>query len=1060
MKIVTNKHLEEIKKRGLTSLYDNNKIKVSVGMATCGLATGAQKVYDALKRVVEKEKLDIVVRQTGCIGFCQKEPIVDVMAPGKPRLIYSEMTAEKAEQLAKAFIKGEIYKENLLCKIEEEEILIEDIKRTYHTSGSPELKNIPAINNIPFFAKQKKIVLRNCGFINPESIEEYIARGGYIALHKAVTSLTPEKVIDIIKKSGLRGRGGAGFPTGKKWEFCRKAQGDIKYIICNADEGDPGAYMDRSVLEGDPHTVLEGMIIGAYAIGAVKGYIYVRSEYPLAIRKLNSAIEQAREYGLLGDNIFNSGFSFDIRIIKGAGAFVCGEETSLIASIEGRPAEPRQRPPFPAQSGLWGKPTNINNVETWANVPFIIVRGSDYFSNIGTANNSGTKVFSLVGKVKNNGLVEVPIGIPLKDIIYGIGEGIPGGKRYKAVQTGGPSGGCVPDSLINIPVDYEKLKDAGSIMGSGGMVVMDEDNCAVDIAKFFLEFTQSESCGKCTSCREGSGALLEVLTRITEGEGLDGDIEFLEELSYAIKDSSLCGLGQTLPNPVLSTLKYYRDEYEVHIKEKRCPAVVCKKIISSPCQHTCPLEQDVPCYIGLIAQGKFKEAFEIVLKENPFPSICGRVCHNPCESKCRSGVGGDPIAIRSLKRFLADYARKKEIYIDPKPKKKREEKIAIIGSGPAGLSCAYYLALKGYRVTVFESLSKPGGMLHVGIPEYRLPRDIIDYEIKRIEKLGVIIKTNSTVGKDILLNDLKNEYKAIFFATGAHENIKINLPGENTDGVIDAIKFLKDVNSGKIPAIGKRVIVIGGGNAAIDAARVVKRLGKDVKILYRRTREEMPAIKSEVDEAIHEGIDINFLMSPSKILSNGGKIKSIECIKMKLGDIDESGRRRPIPIEGSEFTIELDTIIFAIGQKPDVSYLAEDGELQITKWNTIKVDHETLQTKVDGIFAGGDVVSGPANVVDAIAHGKIAAKMIDKYINGQKIARDYHVTRPAIKVEPVVLSEEEIENLSRPVMPVLSLSKRLKSFKEVELGFSEEQAIREAKRCLRCDLELEKDIGV
>ncbi|MBU4313409.1 MAG: NADH-quinone oxidoreductase subunit NuoF [Actinobacteria bacterium] len=518
------------------------------------------KIKEALEKEIKKHDLqdEILVVMTGCNGFCAVGPIMVVKPDG---IFYQNLTEEDIPYLVEEhFLKGRPVQKLMYFPPKEKEV-------------------IPKMMDIGFFAHQTLIALKNRGLIDPEKINEYIARDGYRALAKALTSMTPEQVIKEIKDSGLRGRGGAGFPTGLKWEFCRKSLGDEKYIICNADEGDPGAFMDRSIIESDPHLVLEGMIIGAYGIGANQGYVYIRNEYPLAMKRLEIAIDQARQYGLFGENIFESGFNFDIRIQKGAGAFVCGEETSLIASIEGKPPEPRQRPPFPAQSGVWGKPTNINNVETWATVPTIIFRGAEWFSAIGTEKSKGTKVFSLVGKINNTGLVEVPMGITLREIIYDIGGGIPDGKKFKAVQTGGPSGGCIPADLIDLPVDYEQLIKVGSIMGSGGMIVMDEDTCVVDIARYFIKFTNDESCGKCSSCREGSEALLEILNRICNGEGEEGDIIFLEELGKAIKDASLCGLGQTLPNPVLSTLQYFRDEYEAHIKEKKCPAGVCKALI-------------------------------------------------------------------------------------------------------------------------------------------------------------------------------------------------------------------------------------------------------------------------------------------------------------------------------------------------------------------------------------------------------------------------------------------------------------------------------------------------
>ncbi|MBA7646698.1 Ferredoxin--NADP reductase [subsurface metagenome] len=721
------------------------------------------------------------------------------------------------------------------------------------------------------------------------------------------------------------------------------------------------------------------------------------------------------------------------------------------------PPEPRQRPPFPAQSGLFGKPTNINNVETWANIPVIINWGSKWFSEIGTETSKGTKVFSLAGNIINAGLVEVPMGITLREIVYHIGGGIPYNKKLKSVQTGGPSGGFIPASLLDLPVDYERLTEAGAIMGSGGMIVIDEDSCLVDMAKYFLKFTNDESCGKCTSCREGSDALLEIINRITNGKGKESDIELLSDLCEAIIEASQCGLGQTLPKPVLSTIRNFKDEYIEHIKYKRCSALICKGLISSPCQHICPLLQSAPCYIGLIAQGKFEEAIKIVRKENPLPLICGRVCHAPCEEKCLAGDWGNPIAIRSLKRFLADYEMKHDVNGGEKPKSEREEKIAVVGSGPGGLTCAYYLALEGYKVTVFESQPVAGGMLALGIPEFRLPRDILKYEIDRIKKLGVEIKLDTTIGKDIPLDKLKEEYKAIFIAIGAHKGLKMKIPGEDAEGVIDAVEFLRDINLGNDVKIGDKVIVVGGGNSAIDAARVTKRLGKDTKIFYRRTKAEMPAIKSEIEEAIKEGIDIQFLVTPIKVQSSNGKVNNIECIRMELGDVDESGRRRPVPIEGSEFKVEADTLILAISQEPDVSPLVGGNGLKISEWSTIEVDPETLLTNEEGIFAGGDAVSGPNTVTEAMAHAKVAAQMIDKYIKGEKLERKYERTRPAVHVEPIELSEEEIKDLKKPEMPLIPVAQRMDNFKEVEMGFTEADAIAEAKRCLRCDLEKDED---
>jgi NADP-reducing hydrogenase subunit HndC len=551
---------------------------------------------------------EVKIIKTGCFGLCQKGPIMVIYPEGAT---YCHVSVDDVEEIVNEhLIKGRIVKRLLL--------------------GDKETENVAkSLDNVPFFSRQLRIALRNCGVINPENIDEYIARDGYQALAKALKEMTPDGVIAEVKKSGLRGRGGAGFPTGNKWSFAAKEVNDQKYVCCNADEGDPGAFMDRSVLEGDPHSVIEAMSIAGYAIGSNQGYIYVRAEYPIAVKRLKIAIGQAREYGLLGKNIFGTDFSFDIDIRLGAGAFVCGEETALMTSIEGKRGEPRTRPPFPAVKGLFEKPTILNNVETYANIPVILLKGADWFSSIGTEKSKGTKVFAVGGKINNTGLVEIPMGTTLREIVYDIGGGIPNGKKFKAAQTGGPSGGCIPASHLDTPIDYDNLISIGSMMGSGGLIVMDEDNCMVDIAKFFLEFTVDESCGKCPPCRIGTKRMYEILDRITKGQGEEGDIEKLQTLAESIKQGALCGLGQTSPNPVLSTLRYFRDEYEAHIKEKRCPAGVCKALLNytinadkckgcSLCSKKCP--------VGAIS-GEIKKPFTI----NKEKCIKCGVCMDTCK---------------------------------------------------------------------------------------------------------------------------------------------------------------------------------------------------------------------------------------------------------------------------------------------------------------------------------------------------------------------------------------------------------------------------------------------
>lgn len=991
------------------------------------VASGRDKLKEALLEELAKRSLDkeVKVVDTGCFGFCRFGPNMVVYPEGT---FYCQVQPEDVPELVEEhFVKGRAL-ERLLLKAPDEEAIVD-------------------INEIAFFKHQKRIALRNCGNIDPESIEEYIARDGYFALGKVVTTMAPEQVIEEVKRAGLRGRGGGGFPTGLKWEFAFRAPGDVKYIICNADEGDPGAFMDRSILEGDPHSVLEGMAIAGYAIGASQGYVYIRAEYPIAVSRLRKAIANAKQMGLLGENIFGTSFSFDIDIRLGAGAFVCGEETALLASIEGRRGEPRPRPPFPAVSGLWGKPTVINNVETFANVPTLVREGAEWFSSIGTEKSKGTKVFALAGKIQNNGLVEIPMGTPLGKIIYDIGGGIPNGKKFKAAQTGGPSGGCIPAEYLNVPIDYDSLTALGTIMGSGGLVIMDEDTCMVDIAKFFLEFVKDESCGKCTACRIGTARMLEILDRITKGEGQEGDIDLLIELGETIKDSALCGLGQTAPNPVLSTLRYFRHEYEEHIKDKYCRASVCASLFNSPCQNACPAGVDIPIYVDLIRQKRYLEAYQTIKEENPLPIVCGRVCNHPCEGKCNRAKLDEAIAIRELKRFASDYVLQNGFPEEAVPAVKQDAKVAVIGSGPAGLTCAYYLAKKGYQVTIFEALPVAGGMLAVGIPEYRLPKNILQKEIEAIQSLGIEIKTNCAVGQNVTLERLKEEgYRAFFIAVGAHRDLKLSIPGEELNGVIPGATFLRQVNLGeKIDLAGRSVVVIGGGNVAIDAARTALRLGaKEVKIIYRRQKQDMPALPEEIAEAEREGITIHCFVSPNQIIGEDGRVAGVECLRMRGGEFDKSGRRTPVPVEGSEFVLAADYVISAIGQTVEQD-LAETSGIEVSKYGTIVTAPKSCLTNVEGIFAAGDCVTGPATVVEAIQGGKQAAAEIDKFLGGDGIIV------PAKKVVRQ-LSGELMEQEHPRVQPAtLEPNQRLEGFAEVELGYTEEQAVQEACRCLRCD---------
>jgi len=639
---------------------DPNKTCVTICGDTGCQAWGFAEVQAAFIEEIRKQGLaeQADVMRTGCPGFCERGPLVVILPQ---EIFYQQVTVEDVPQIVSETLLGGRVVQKLLY--------------VNPVTNRPVLYD----RDVPFYGYQLRRVLADSGRIDPTQIRDYIARGGYSAVSKVLFSMTPEQVIEEVEKSGLRGRGGAGFPTGRKWRFTRSAPSDVKYLVCNGDEGDPGAFMDRSLLEGNPHLVLEGMLIAAYAIGAKSGYIYVRAEYPLAIERLQMAIPQAEELGLLGDNIVGTNFSFHLKIKEGAGAFVCGEETALLASIEGKRGMPRARPPFPAVAGLWGKPTNINNVETYANVRSIILEGAKAYASVGTAGSKGTKIFSLTGKINNTGLVEVPMGTTLREVIYKIGGGIPKGRLFKAAQMGGPSGGCLPPRYLDLPIDYESLTQVGSMMGSGGMIVMDEKTCMVDIARFFLGFTADESCGKCVPCRIGTKRMLEILTRITKGEGQEGDIELLLQMGQIIKDASLCGLGQTCPNPVLSTIKHFRGEYEAHIRDKQCPAGICEALTFAPCENTCPVHCDAVGYTALISARRYDEALSLIRLTQPLAGICGRVCSHPCEKMCKRGEIDEPVAIGSLKRFAADWERRQGKMAPPAFLERiKDDRIAIV----------------------------------------------------------------------------------------------------------------------------------------------------------------------------------------------------------------------------------------------------------------------------------------------------------------------------------------------------------------------------------------------
>ncbi|HEY3379050.1 MAG TPA: NADH-ubiquinone oxidoreductase-F iron-sulfur binding region domain-containing protein [Armatimonadota bacterium] len=991
------------------------------------VSSGCHAVHAALLQALDAAGLSeqVQVQQTGCIGTCDIGPTL-VVQPDD--VFYTRLRPEQ------------------MALIVTQHLLGGQVVEAYTYVDKRTGAHVPHLADNAYFTRQLRLVTAHCGSMAYDSIDAYIAAEGYRALAKALAELTPEQVIDEITQSGLRGRGGAGFPTGVKWQAGRRAPGAEKYVVCNADEGGPGAFMDRSLLEGDPHAIIEGMAICGYAIGARKGFLYVRAEYPLAVERMRAALAQARAYGLLGEQILGSDFAFDIEIRIGAGAFVCGEETALMASIAGQRGEPRQKPPFPFEQGVFGKPTIINNVETLANVPLILRHSAAWFTQFGTPGNSGTKVFALAGDVQNTGIVEVPMGMTLGEIIFDIGGGVKKGKAFKAAQTGGPSGGCLTREHLNTPVDFDALRSLGTIMGSGGLIVMDEDTCMVDMARFFLDFVQDESCGKCVPCRVGTKRMLEVLERITKGAGRAGDIELLVELAETCTETATCGLGQTAGNPVLSTIRHFRQEYEDHIKRHYCTAGVCGEMFISPCQNACPAGVNVPGYVALIAAGRPRDAYNLIRKENPFPAICGRVCTHPCEQKCHRTQLDEPLAISDLKRYAADYVfANEEPYLDMVFPRKAAS-VGVIGAGPSGLTCGYYLARLGYDVQVYEAQRVAGGVLAYGIPEYRLPKAILAREIRLIEQVGVTIHTGTEVGQEITFEDLRARHNAVYVATGTQMPNKVGVPGEELAGVYHGLDFLRDVHLGGQVTVGAQVAVIGGGSTAFDAARTALRLGaKQVTILYRRLIEDMPADAREIAEALEEGIDIKPLMYPVAFVGEAGRVVGVACRRMELRGFDRAGRRKPEPVDEEAVVIDADMVIPAISQHSDLPFIKKD-EVEMTRWGTLTVNEETMMTSIRGVFAGGDIVRGPDVVIRAIADGKIAAAAIDRYLGG---SGDLN-TGEAIDI-PAPADEPEVMEHERFAMRMLDPATRIKGFDEVVVGYHRLNAIAEAMRCLRCD---------
>ncbi len=1024
-KIRSGADLERIREQynALRKKY-RNTILLCAG-AGC-ISCGCHQVYESLLQELQAAGLseEVLVKQTGCMGDCDVGPAM-VIQPGG--IFYCHLKPEDARTIVRSHLVGGQVAESL-CFVD---------RRTGN--------RILHMEDIGFFNRQQRIVLKNCGKIDFDSLEEAVAAGGFSALHKALVGMTPDQVVEEVRKSGLRGRGGGGFPTGLKWSLARRSPGDRKYIVCNADEGDPGAFMDRSLLEGDPYALIEGMAIGGYAIGAETGFIYVRAEYPLAIERVTRAIEKCRQAGLLGKGLFGTSFRFDIEVRIGAGAFVCGEETALMNSVEGRRGEPRQKPPFPSEQGLFGCPTVINNVETFGNIPAILGRGGEWFASIGTEGSKGTKVFALAGDIHNTGIIEVPMGITLGEVIFDIGGGIPRGKRFKVAQTGGPSGGCLTREHLNTPIDYQSLVELGAIMGSGGLICMDEDTCMVDVARFFMEFVQDESCGKCVACRLGTRRMLEILERITRGEGREGDVEKLVELGESIRDTALCGLGQTAPNPVLSTIKYFREEYDEHIRHKYCRAGVCSDLFQSPCGNACPASVDVSGYVALIAAGRPLDAYRLIRRENPFPAICGRVCTHPCESRCRRAQLDEAVAICDLKRYAADEAMKNPV---PEPEKvlpRNGRSVAIVGAGPSGLTCAYYLGRMGYDVEVYETQDVAGGMLAFGIPEYRLPKEVLRREIDSIRNVGVRIRTGVEVGRDLDFAELRKTHDAVYVATGTQRSRRIGIDGESLPDVYHGLDFLRDVNLGHPVSVEGVVAVIGGGSTAMDAARVALRKGaSEVHVLYRRGIDDMPAEPREIREALEEGVVIHELVEPVALVGVVS-VEKVICQRMALKGFDREGRRKPVKIPGEFVEFYVDLVIPAVSQYSDLPFVRPD-EVELTLWGTFVVNPDSQETTIPGVFAGGDVVRGSDVVITAIADGKKAAAAIDRYLGGSgTLYKGDPVDIPSVFDES---GQTEHERFPRRSM---NPETRRRTFEEVDRGYRRLDAMAEAMRCMRCD---------
>ena len=905
---------------------------------------------------------------------------------------------------------------------------------------------------MPFFKGQKKIVMRNCGLISPADIEEYFAVGGYEALYKVLIDNRPEAVIEQIKASKLRGRGGAGFQTGLKWDFLRKADSPTKYVICNADEGDPGAYMNRNEIESDPHRLLEGMIIGAFVTGSNEGIVYVRAGVPAGGAPAEPGHRPGARLRVAGRQHPRSrvqlppahgGGGRRVRVRR-------GDRADPLARGQAGPAH--AAPAVSRAEGPVRLPDQHQQRRTWYNIAPIVIKGPAWFTETGSPKSPGTKVFSLVGKVASTGLVEMPLGTPLKTFVYDIGGGGSSGRAVKSVQTGGPSGGCIPQDMFDTPVDYETLAQLGSIMGSGGMVVMDEDNCMVDVARYFIEFTHSESCGKCIPCRVGLDKSLSDTQQVHARHRDAADLKTLDELGRMIRDTSLCGLGQSAPNPVLTTMRHFRHEFEDHIKAHRCRAGVCEDLALSPCENSCPLHMNIPRFLQLVKEDRLEDAFESVVMDNPLPASTGRVCQHPCDNRCRRAGLDESVNMREVHRYIADAIYQSDRFdamvarVRAKKLAPTGRRVAVVGAGPTGVTCAFYLALLGHQVTVYKANPEAGGMLRYALPDYRLPKDVLAKELELIARMGVEYVFNTAVSRNVMLNDLAAGYDAVFLSIGTWKEAWVYLAGTELKGVEPALLFLEAVAKGHDLQLGKKVVVIGGGNAAIDSARTALRMGSEVTVVYRRERKDMPAIPEETEAAEAEGAEFAFLATPHRIIGDDeGRVKAIEVIRTKLGEFDASGRRKPVPTDEIR-RIACDTVILAVGETVDKDFAKASG-LKISERGTIEVDRYSLETSRANFYAGGDLISGASNVSNAMGYGKRAARRIDRRLMGQK---RFPLIAPEFEYEHVIPAH--VSETRRHTVSELPADVRRCSFAEAAIGLTAVEACEEAFRCLRCDV--------